>query len=176
MVLYNKEDTNQIIFELKNGKSLICPTDTVNGILTRNKEDIFRLKKRAIYKKIVLFIPNISYVKTPNIDFIKLSKKFWPGPLTLIYNNVSYRIPDSILIGEILEGFGPLYCSSANISGETPSINTIDAYARFSGKEKLIVVYGNSSTKKASTIYNVNTKLIVRHGNIELKDIQLCLK
>ena len=76
MVIYDEKDIKQITFEIKNGKALICPTDTVNGILSKNQELIFKLKKRSISKKIILFIPNLSYVKNPNIDFVKLAKKF----------------------------------------------------------------------------------------------------
>lgn len=176
MVVYEKNDIDEITFELKNGKSLICQTDTINGILSKYKQAIFKFKKRSITKKIVLFIPNLSYVKNPNLDFIKLGNKFWPGALTLVYNGISYRIPNDEFILQLLERTGPLYCSSANISGQKTPINTLDAYEKFIQKKKLIVIDGNSFNKNASTIYNVNSKLILRQGDIELKDIQLCLK
>ena len=50
--------------------------DYVYGILSIDKANIYRVKKRDRNKKIVLFIPNLSYVKNINDNFIKLAKAF----------------------------------------------------------------------------------------------------
>ncbi|MEG0123973.1 MAG: Sua5/YciO/YrdC/YwlC family protein, partial [Malacoplasma sp.] len=63
MVIYNENELDSIAFELKNFKSAIFLTDTIFGILSINKNKIYKIKKRPFYKKIILFIPNTKYIK-----------------------------------------------------------------------------------------------------------------
>ncbi|MGL4768613.1 MAG: L-threonylcarbamoyladenylate synthase [Mycoplasmoidaceae bacterium] len=176
MVLYNNNDTKFISFELKNRKVLICPTDTVNGVLSMHKSDIYKVKKRRLTKKIILFISNVFFIKNPSKDLIKLAKCFWPGKLTLIYNGKGYRCPNDPFILDLLEHTGPLYSSSANISGQEPCRSTLDAYQSLSKYKRLIVVKGSSDNNSLpSTIYNVDKKKIIREGQISLAEINKCL-
>lgn len=176
MVEYEYTDLDQIIFELKNSKALICKTDTINGILAMKSDIIFKIKKRILTKKIVIFIPNLKYIKKINSDILKLSQTFWPGKLTIIYNKISYRIPDNKFLLDLLREIGPLYCSSANLSGFPTPKNTINAYNKFINKKHLIVINDDSDSETSSTIYNVNTKKIIREGKIKLEEIRKCLK
>lgn len=177
MVKYNINDLKAVVFELKNNKSLIAPTDTVYGILSIDKTNIYKIKKRDRNKKVVLFIPNLSYVKNINENFIKLADAFWPGKLTLIKNKVSYRIPNNKFILELLQNTGPLFCSSANISGKPTINNHEEAIVNFkANKSDIIFLESNFSNGSPSTIYDVDKDKILREGDISYDQISRVIK
>lgn len=173
MTVYNENEYEEIVFELINGKTIIIPTDTQYGLISLNIDDLYKIKKRKKSKKIIKFIRDASIINTNNESFIKLSKKFWPGKLTLILNKESYRMPNSSLILKLLDRFKSLYCTSANISGLNPITNLEEAEMQFKKKnDKLVFV----KTEKLgdnipSTIYDIDNKKIIREGIISLGEI-----
>lgn len=177
MVEYNENEIDEIFFELINGKALIIPTDTQYGLLSIDKNLIYKIKRRKKNKKIIKFIKNPKMVNTQNNDFYKIAKKLWPGKITLIVGGESYRIPDSELIKKILERFECVYCSSANISGYEPILTKDDAIKQFSKNlDKLVFISSkNIGDNNASTIYDVDNKKIIREGIISIGDINECL-
>ncbi len=119
---------------LETGAVVAIPTDTVYGLAASffKKEainKIFDLKKRASTNPLVLFIKDAKEID-PFVSKIpdggkSLMNAFWPGPLTLILpskevSTIAIRIPNHPLILSLLEKTGPLFVTSANISGETP--------------------------------------------------------
>lgn len=177
MVKYNPNDLKAVVFELKNNKTLIAPTDTVYGILSIDKANIYRVKKRDRNKKIVLFIPNLSYVKNINDNFIKLAKAFWPGKLTLIKSRISYRVPNNKFILDLLEKTGPLFCSSANISGKPTISSYEEAIINFKdNKSDIIFLESDFSNNSPSTIYDVDKDKILREGDISYEQISRIIK
>ncbi len=177
MPIYNKNEIDEIVFELRNNKAAIIPTDTQIGIMSLDDKLIYKIKKRSKKKKIVLFIESIKYVINPSEKFKKLANKFWPGELTLIENGISYRIPNSKIILEILSKVGKAYCSSANISNSDPILNISDAIKEFEHmKNKIILVdIENKGNNISSTIYDVDNNIILREGKIKKEDIERCL-
>ncbi len=173
MVTYSSHDVDEIIFELINGKTIIIPTDTQYGLISLDKNNLYKIKKRNKNKKIIKFIKSEKLVETNNEDFYKLSKKFWPGKLTLIVDGESYRKPNNKLILELLDRFEVLSCTSANISGMTPITTIEDAKKQFR-KNLNSLVFIKSDIKGdniASTIYDIDNKKIIREGIISLGEI-----
>jgi len=123
---------------LKANGTVICPTDTVYGILaiatSREALDkVFKIKKRDRKKPVPVFVKDISSAKEIaeiNEKKEKFLKKVWPGKITVILNSkkvlpkeffgetIGLRIPDNKTVKTILEKVGePLTGTSANISG-----------------------------------------------------------
>lgn len=83
---------NQAVQELKKGKVIICPTDTVYGLIadaTNKKavEKIFKIKKRPKKKPLPIFVKDIKMAKKlAEIDRNqeKFLKKVWPGKITVV--------------------------------------------------------------------------------------------
>lgn len=173
MVVYNKEDIDAISFELKNNKTLIAPTDTIPGLLSINKNNIYKIKNRNIFKKVILFICSLDFVEKINSDFIKLANTFWPGNLTLVKNGISYRMPNDKFLLDLISRTGPLYCSSANISGKEV-INSYDqAKEEFSNYDlEIIFLDSEYIINKASTVYDVDKNRILREGDISYEQIK----
>ena len=86
--------------EIKNGNIVLFPTETVYGIGANALNEkavkkIFEAKGRASDNPLIVHVSNIEMVKNivkeiNNIEK-KLIEKFWPGPLTIIFNRKSER-------------------------------------------------------------------------------------
>jgi tRNA threonylcarbamoyl adenosine modification protein (Sua5/YciO/YrdC/YwlC family) len=145
-----QEKINKIVEELKKGKIIVFPTDTVYGLVAdaSNKkavDKVFKIKQREKTKKLPIFIENFETARkiakiSKNQE--KFLKKVWPGKTTVIFKKrpglkiygteektIALRIPDYKLINVLLEKTKiPLTGTSANIS-EKPA----------SGKIKIIL-------------------------------------
>ena len=129
------------INNLKKGKIVVIPTETVYGLgvnaLDQDAVDkVFKLKKRPYYNPLICHTDSINKVK----EFVKtfprkaeiLAKNFWPGPLTILLEKkkiipdittsklkrVGFRIPNNKLTLSILEKINfPVAAPSANPFG-----------------------------------------------------------
>ncbi|MFQ5905871.1 MAG: L-threonylcarbamoyladenylate synthase [bacterium] len=139
-----EELVREAVSALSKGGIVAFPTETVYGIAAdfRNESAIrkvFHAKKRERNKPLTLLLPELEelprYVHRLPKTADKLTKTFWPGPLTLIFK-ASGTVPEYLLgpgstIGTrmtsnetamaFVKGFGnPLATTSANISGSQP--------------------------------------------------------
>ena len=141
--MYFEEDIAACVETLKNGGTILYPTDTIWGLgcdATNEAavQKIFRIKKRNEAKSMIIFLPEekdiLRYVNDPNptvFDFIKESAR----PVTVIYDNaknlapgvinsdgsVGIRIPRDKFCQTLLKAFGkPIVSTSSNISGYPP--------------------------------------------------------
>jgi len=126
---------------IKKGKIVICPTDTIYGLVcdaTNKKavEKIFKIKKRNFQKPISIFVEDLRMAKKlAKIDKNqeKLLSKFWPGKVIAIFRakkrfprgivcrrgKIGLRMPNYKLLNEALNKFGgPLAQTSANLAGK----------------------------------------------------------
>ena len=86
------EIINQAVQELKKGKVVVCPTDTVYGLIAdatdkKAVEKIFKIKKRPKNKPIPIFVKDLEMAKKiAEIDDSqeKFLKKAWPGKITVV--------------------------------------------------------------------------------------------
>lgn len=168
MQVYELNDIDGIVYELKSNRAAIIETDTQLGIVSLNPKLIYALKRRSRSKPLIKLIPDVSFVKTDNEIFHKLAKAFWPGQLTIIINKESYRIPNHKQLLKLLHATGPLYSSSANISNQQPLKEALDAMTLNEFKqneEKLFIVSGKEKSAVPSTIFNVDSGTILRRGS-----------
>lgn len=99
----NKKNLNRIIRiaarSVKEGRVLVCPTDTVYGLLAdaTNKnavKKIFKIKKRNKKKAVPIFIKDIkTAIQLAEIDKEKeeILEKIWPGKVTAILKRTRLR-------------------------------------------------------------------------------------
>ncbi|WP_338822489.1 L-threonylcarbamoyladenylate synthase [Mycoplasmopsis felifaucium] len=144
----------------------ICTTDTVTGIggpICQNTLDcIYFLKKRPLNKKIMILVGSIDQAKKFkefNNEAVKFAEKYWPGAFSVIVNGQGFRMPNNEQLLEYLINNGPMYVTSANISGEPP-IKISDASKTFPNVKK-IFDFGPTGTSP-SQIYNLDTKEWIR--------------
>lgn len=176
--LSEKKKIDLLINLLKNKKiAIVIKTDTVYGIISKSAETIGKAKLRNIKeKKIIQFISKINQIEN-NLptQLSSILKNFWPGPLTLIYKKIGYRIPDHKLLIEVINKIGPIYASSANITNNPVISNIKQAQKEFKNSEVLIYFadekYPENTKNKASTIFDWDNLKIIRKGSINKKEI-----
>lgn len=174
---------------IREGKIAAFPTETVYGVGCRadNKAAVSRLyaiKKRPKDKPFALALSRTQdsiesyFAVLPPFGY-RLMEKFWPGPLTIIYNTdkdkkVGVRVPSHVIANEILKELNlAVYLPSANISGQKDSITASEVEKAFSDKVDLIVDSGACVYSKASTVVDLTYSpfKIVREGAISEKGV-----
>jgi len=182
---------------LKSGKLIIFPTETVYGLGAdaTNKEAIkslYSLKKRPINNPLICHFSNLLKIKE-NFEFnsldLKLAKKFWPGPLTLILkkkqsskiqsilsNNTNFvgcRIPKNIVTLKLLRSLSfPLAGPSANIANKISATRISDLSKKL--VENALVINSNQSKfgLESTVIKTCGEKInILRLGSITEDEI-----
>lgn len=99
--------------------------------------------------------------------------RVWPGELTLIYKSKAYRMPKNFVLLKIIQDIGPLYSSSANISGKMPIKKLAEAKKVFAEDLKKIVLVKTNCEQSniPSTIYDYDKKEIIRTGKLKKEDL-----
>ena len=178
------------------------PTETVYGLAANAYSDlatskIFKLKKRPKNNPLIVHYYSLEKLKKDckiNQNFIKLYKKFCPGPITFILklkskNKISknvtnkkktlaVRFPKHSLTRKLLKELDfPLAAPSANISKKVSAFSKKDVKEEFGNKIKFILDGGSSKIGLESTIVNLDPKpAILRLGAIEVSKINKVLK
>jgi tRNA A37 threonylcarbamoyladenosine synthetase subunit TsaC/SUA5/YrdC len=76
MRVYDFNEIDSICFEINNGKAAIIETDTVMGIVSKNSQLIYSVKKRSTKKKLVIFVPSIRDVPNLTPNQVSVLKEF----------------------------------------------------------------------------------------------------
>ncbi|GMQ57679.1 L-threonylcarbamoyladenylate synthase [Vallitalea sediminicola] len=187
---------NNIIVEaaniLQNGGLVAFPTETVYGI-GANSLDVNAVKKIYIAKgrpsdnPLIVHVANkedvSKYVGNIGMTAQKLMGKFWPGPLTLIFekkdiipdnitgglSTVAIRMPSHKIARSIIEASNlPIAAPSANVSGKPSPTMAKHVINDLSGKVDMIVDGGFSEIGLESTVVDVSGTIptILRPGGI----------
>ncbi|MFX0036111.1 MAG: L-threonylcarbamoyladenylate synthase [Candidatus Hermodarchaeota archaeon] len=185
------------------GKVISFPTDSVYGIggdplnlEVINK--IYEIKFRDRSKGLLLLVSDYdeaSKIAEFNEIAKKLAKKYWPGQLTLILkrkencfipsevsafqDTIGLRVPENEIILNILkllksEGhFGGIIGTSANYSGESPSISGEEVSKKILSPIDLIIDGGISKSRLPTTIVDCTSDEIkfLRIGEISDEEI-----
>lgn len=152
--------------------AIVIQTDTVAGLLSLNKQAIYEIKNRPLEKRLVVFSDN-EHLKIEDPIFNHLTQKFWPGKLTIIINNCAYRLPKHPIIINLVNRYRYIFSSSANLT-EQPPITSYEEGLKAFSESKYPILFINSTYKtisEPSTIYNIDTRRIIRQGLITQEDI-----
>jgi len=191
-----KEKIQQAVEVIKNGGLVIFPTDTVYGIganafLSEAVKKIYQVKGRTFKKPLILLLENQGQVY-PLVSEIseeakKIIKKYWPGPLSLIFKasplgtiltgglkTIALRIPDNKIALSMIKTAGvPLATTSANLAGKKSPIRARETVKDFKNKVDLIVDAGVTKYQVESTILDLSVYpyQIIREGYIKKYEI-----
>lgn len=166
--------TNQAARLLKQGEVVAIPTETVYGLAAdaTNQlaiQEIFSLKKRPTDNPLIIHIGSINQLdefSKPLIEIeLRIIKKFWPGPLTLVLprkrnvpdaitaglKTVAVRMPNHIKCLNLLQKTGPIVAPSANLSG-TPSPSKVEHVLNDFGENFPILDGGDCTIGLESTV------------------------
>lgn len=185
---------------LKNGGLVVFPTDTVYGLAAwpyqaEFVERLYVVKGRNSARAIAVLIPHPEDLNrvavSPSMAALKLARRFWPGPLTLIMSKhpslpdvlspqptIGIRVPNHKVALTILRLTGPLAVTSANLSGKNNTNTAQEAFEQLEGRVHLIIDGGKSPGGVPSTVVDCTTPepQILRFGPISETEIQVELR
>ena len=166
-------EISDLASKLKKGSLALFPTDTLPALSAypQFSEKIWTIKKRPSNKPLILMGGCLDdlfeFVKPSAIeDGLKLAKNYWPGALTIVLptigsfsknlnsnsNSLGLRIPALKLARDLLMQTGPLATTSANLSGQPPVRDALEASIQFPGIPRLAPVPWPKSSGIASTV------------------------
>tara|TARA_B100001063_G_scaffold245970_1_gene283291 strand:- start:76 stop:1014 length:939 start_codon:yes stop_codon:yes gene_type:complete len=198
---YNLSNIKKAKILLDNKECVAIPTETVYGLAANAYSDkavkkIFKLKKRPNHNPLIVHYYNLENLKKDcevNKNFMKLFKRFSPGPITYILKlkknskisgfvtnkkkTLAVRFPKHAISRKLLKLLDyPLAAPSANISTKVSPVCAQDVKDDFKGKIKLILDGGRSSVGLESTIISlINKPQILRLGGLITSNISKCL-
>jgi L-threonylcarbamoyladenylate synthase len=185
---------SDLALKLKEGSLALIPTDTLPALCSYPKysKKIWTVKKRPSSKPLILMGSCLNdlfeFVHPSAIEEgLKLAKIYWPGALTIVLptignfsenlnfhsKSVGFRVPAERLARDLLMQTGPLATTSANISGEEPVKDAIEASIKFPGIPLLAPTPWPNSSGMASTVveWKKGKWNLLRSGSVVLKQI-----
>ena len=183
---------------LNKSECVAIPTETVYGLAGNAYSDrackkIFKLKKRPKYNPLIVHYYNYQKLRKDcyfNDNFLKLYRRFCPGPITFILNlkkdskiskvatnkknTLAVRFPKHSITRNLLKELKfPLAAPSANLSSEVSAVRSSDVKEDFGKKIKYVLEGGKSSIGVESTIIDLRNKpKILRLGGLDILTIQ----
>ena len=199
---FNQSNIKKAKKYLDKNQCIGVPTETVYGLAGNAYSNlavkrIFKLKKRPVNNPLIVHYLNLKMLRKDcliNDNFIKLYKKFSPGPITYILKlrkntmiskyvtneerNLAVRFPKHTIFKKLLKELDyPLAAPSANISTKLSSVQASDVKEEFGNKIKFTLDGGKCNIGLESTIINLTNKpTILRLGGLEVLKIEKVLK
>lgn len=190
-----KKDLEETVELLKSGAVVAFPTDTVFGIgvIYNDAQAIAKMKKakgRDASKPFPLMVADLKQLE--EVAYIgdrerRIAQKYTPGALTLVlkrkdtvsresvngFDTIAIRIPDDRFVLKLLKKAGPMFVTSANISGMPAACNEKEVLQQLDGRIEA-VVRGKAGTGVASTIIDCTGEELkcLREGTISYKEIE----
>jgi len=184
---------------VRKGGLVVYPTETVYGLgcdpfNIEAVKRIFEVKgeRRKPLPILASSINHVEKIASMSQEGKKIAKKFWPGPLTLVFlkqlvlpnivtcnlNSVGVRIPKhDVALQLISSSNGLLIGTSANKTGEKPPRTVQEATQPLKEEVDVVLDGGPTTLGKPSTVADLTTKKprILREGPISLKEISSIL-
>jgi L-threonylcarbamoyladenylate synthase len=199
----NSKKPDDVIIErasslIRSGEIVAFPTETVYG-LGANALDplaiskIYQIKGRPSDNPLIIHIGDLNMlsglVSTISPREMRMIKKFWPGPITLIFKKsksvpkittgglgtVAVRMPRNIIALALIKRSGlPIAAPSANLSGKPSPTNASHVKEDLDGKVKLILDGGRTEIGIESTVIDMTPRIpvILRPGGISKERIE----
>ncbi len=183
---------------IRRGGIVAYPTETyyalgVDPFNTEAVERLFELKGRPAGKPISLIIKDTCVLRTVTHELpvaaIKLTRRFWPGPLTIVVKavesippnitagtgTVGVRVSSSPVAGRFAAELStPVTATSANPSGEKPPITAKEVIDFFGGTIDVLIDGGTLPGGPPSTLLDLtgNRALILRPGAVTKDELE----
>jgi len=179
------------------GGVIVYPTDTLYGLGADPKNPdavrkLFTIKCRQADQPILLLIKDANEVRDWAADITPraegLMKKFWPGPLTLVFKakpevmaeltggagTIGLRVPGNTLTRQLLASLGiALTGTSANITGKPGPRTAQEAAEAIGGMVDMVLDGGRTEGDNPSTVVDVSADepMMIREGAIPSREI-----
>ena len=191
------EAYGEIVSLVQSGGVIAFPTDTAYGLGTDPFNDaaidrIFRIKGRPDAKPILLVVSSIDMAESvaePDEVFYDLTKRFWPGPLTVILRaaetvpskltagteTIGVRWPVADFATELVNRLGtPVTATSANRSGLPAAVTAEEVRAQLGDSVDALIDGGELPARGGSTVLDLtaDAPVVLREGPISFESLQ----
>jgi L-threonylcarbamoyladenylate synthase len=188
-----------IVAELTAGRLVVYPTETVYGLGCDPFDEtavkrIYMAKRRPFDMAMSIMVKDLHMMEeVAQLDDRArvLVTKFMPGPLTIIVtkrqsvpdiltastNEIGLRIPDNPVALDLIEEFGPLVTTSANVHSHKSPLTCQDAVDDLGGSVSVYLDGGPTIIGSPSTIVQLGEREItlIRQGAISPEEIRAAL-
>ena len=178
-----------------NGGVIVFPTDTLYGMACdpRNPEALARvydIKGRSAQKALPVLVGGldqlVEIVSEVPEKARRLLETFWPGPLTIVLPKqpglpaeltpcpgVAVRMPNHPFALALLQTFGPLAVTSANLSDHANPGTAEEVLAQLGNSVDLVIDGGRLEIGRGSTILDCGSETLVllREGPISFETL-----
>ena len=176
----------EAVAALKSGKVVLVPTETVVGLVAAESglSRVREIKGRDADKPIALLCISAeeAFELAENVPPLarRLADLYWPGPLTLILDlqhggTIGVRVPAGGAVRELLAAYdGPLYATSANLSGEPAMAAPEEVDPRVLDAVD-VIVEGASGSGEASAVVDLsggNVRLLRADGELSTQKLK----
>jgi L-threonylcarbamoyladenylate synthase len=205
LVEINPEAPQQDLLEraaalIRRGRVVAIPSDALYTLVAdpfslRAVSQVFKAKGREPHRSLPLLVRDAlmaeEYAGELNNRFAILTRRFWPGPLTIIVpasaklplkvtgntGRLAMRQSRSIVANQLIAMLNhPLISTSANISGSPTCRSGIEVFGMMDGRVELVLDGGACAGPGATTV-DITDPIwkVIRAGAIEEKEIAECL-
>ena len=184
---------------IKNGGLVSFPTETVyglgaNGLDIESFNKIYQAKQRPSDNPLIFHISDkkqlANLINNTNEKAEKLMEKFWPGPLTIVFqknkkiskqltsglDTIAIRMPSNKIALELIKQSNlPIVAPSANLSGKPSPTKAEHVFEDLNGKIDMILDGGEVNIGLESTVVDLSKEseaYILRPGKISKKEIE----
>ncbi len=198
--LHDTATMGRIAGELRKGKIMVYPTETVYGIGCDAFNEaalgrVFAIKQRPQNKPLILLVRDVRMLGVLAAELPRAAKRlieaFWPGPLTMVFRaqpglsslltggtgTIAVRQSPHPFPASLFRVFDrPLVSTSANISSQPPAVSSDALPAGITDKVDLIVDAGIISGTPSTVIDVTNERIVyIRDGAIKKSSIERLL-
>ena len=198
VILQKSDPLARAVEVIRSGGIVAYPTETfyalgVDPFNTEAVERLFRVKGRPADRPISLIIKDTCVLRTIVSELpaaaVKLTKRFWPGPLTIVVK-CTERLPDTITAGTGTVGVRvsssavagrlaaelstPITATSANPSDAAPPTTAKEVLDFFGNELDLLIDGGTLPGGLPSTLLDLTgpKAVILRKGIISLEELE----
>ncbi len=189
----------QVVSELAAGRLIVYPTETVYGLGCDPFDEtavkrIYMAKRRPFDMPMSIAVKDLQMMEELTIlddRARRLVRAFMPGPITLIVtkrptipdiltastNEIGIRIPDHPVALKLIEEFGPIVTTSANVHSHKNPVICQDAIDDLGPSVSIYLDSGPCRFKMPSTIVQLNEgeMALIRPGAISTETIEAAL-
>lgn len=195
VLIPTEENIEHVASLLNNGEVVGMPTETVYGLAANAYDEnavekIFKAKGRPQDNPLIVHIHSLDMLKdlvaeVPAIAY-QLADKFWPGPLTMIFqksenvplavtaglSTVAVRFPSNKVANALIKKAGiPLAAPSANLSGSPSPTTANHVYNDLDGRIPAILDGGACEFGLESTVILLHKDKVtlLRPGSVTIE-------
>ena len=185
---------------IRRGRVVALPSDALYTLVAdpfslRAVSLVFKAKGRELHRSLPLLVRDSlmaeEFAGELNDRFFVLTRRFWPGPLTIIVpasaklplkvtantGRLAMRQSRSEVANQLIAMLNqPLISTSANMSGKPTCRSGIEVFGMMDGRVDL-VLDGGICTGQGATTVDITEPIwkVIRTGAIEEKEIAECL-